>query len=125
MQKKKTITKLNSNYMEQYDAHIERQKRKKQRLFRRLVLFAIVVAIAVSGMAVYHFQQRQVHLEKAEEYKLLKEELADLKKEEDRYKEEIQLLNNDDYILEIARTKYFLSKEGELIFKTPDEDTSY
>jgi cell division protein DivIC len=125
MQKKKTITKLNSNYMEQYDAHIERQKRKKQRLFRRLVLFAIVVAVAVSGMAVYHFQQRQVHLEKAEEYKLLKEELADLKKEEDRYKEEIQLLNNDDYILEIARTKYFLSKEGELIFKTPDEDTSY
>ncbi|WP_096272347.1 FtsB family cell division protein [Paucisalibacillus globulus] len=125
MQKKKTITKLNSNYMEQYDAHIERQKRKKQRLFRRLVLFAVVVAVAVSGMAVYHFQQRQVHLEKAEEYKLLKEELADLKKEEDRYKEEIQLLNNDDYILEIARTKYFLSKEGELIFKTPDEDTSY
>ncbi|WP_042147477.1 septum formation initiator family protein [Paucisalibacillus sp. EB02] len=125
MQKKKTITKLNSNYMDQYDAHMERQKRKKQRLFRRLVLFAIVVAIAVGGMAVYHFQQRAVHSDKSEEYKLLKEELADLKKEEDRYKEEIELLNDKEYILDIARTKYFLSKEGELIFKTPDDDTSY
>jgi cell division protein DivIC len=125
MQKKKTITKLNSNYMEQYDAHMERQKRKKQRLFRRLVLFAIVVAIAIGGMAVYHFQQRQLHSEKAEEYKLLQEELTNLKKEEDRYKEEIELLNDEQYILDIARTKYFLSKEGELIFKTPDDDTSY
>jgi cell division protein DivIC len=122
---KKTVTKLNSNYMEQYDAYIERQKRKKQRLFRRLILFAIVVVITVSGMAVYHFQQRAMHAEKTEEYQLLTEELAKLKKNEDNYREEIQLLNDDEYILEIARTKYFLSKEGELIFKTPDDDSSY
>jgi cell division protein DivIC len=125
MQKKKTITKLNSNYMEQYDAYIERQKRKKKRLYRRLALFLILVAVAVGSMAVYHFQQRSLHLEKAEEYKLLKEEIANLKKAEDKYKEEIELLNDEEYILEIARTKYFLSKEGELIFKTPDDDTSY
>ncbi|WP_026908545.1 FtsB family cell division protein [Paucisalibacillus globulus] len=125
MQKKKTITKLNSNYMEQYDAYIERQKRKKKRLYRRLALFLILVAIAVGSMAVYHFQQRALHIEKAEEYKLLKEEIANLKKAEDKYKEEIELLNDEEYILEIARTKYFLSKEGELIFKTPDDDTSY
>ncbi len=36
---KKTVTRLDSNYMEQYDAYIARQKRKKKRLVRRLVFF--------------------------------------------------------------------------------------
>ncbi|WP_047980729.1 FtsB family cell division protein [Ornithinibacillus contaminans] len=125
MQPKKTVTRLNSNYMEKYDAYVVRQKRKKQRLIRRLVLFATLVALVVGSMAVYHFKQRELHAEKTEEYRLLKEELADLQKKEKSYKEEIELLNDETYILDIARTKYFLSKEGELIFKTPDDDSSY
>jgi cell division protein DivIC len=125
MQTKKTVTRLNSNYMDQYDAHVERQKRKKQRLFRRLILFATLVALVIGCMAAYHFKQRALQAEKVEEYKLLQEELASLKKDEKDYKEEIELLNDEEYILDIARTKYFLSKEGELIFKTPDDDTSY
>ncbi|WP_047986252.1 FtsB family cell division protein [Ornithinibacillus californiensis] len=125
MQQKKTVTKLNSQYVDKYDAYMERQKRKKQRLIRRLLLCAIIVTIAAGSMAVYHFGQRALHAEKAEEYKLLQEELANLEKEEEKYKEEIELLNDEEYILEIARTKYFLSKEGELIFKTPDDGSSY
>ncbi|WP_010094853.1 FtsB family cell division protein [Ornithinibacillus scapharcae] len=121
----KNVTKLNSNYMNQYDAYIERQKRKKQRLIRRLVLFATVAVLLIGGMAVYHFNQRVLHAEKVEEYETLQEDLANLEKEEDKYKEEISLLNDEEYILEIARTKYFLSKEGELIFKTPEDNTSY
>lgn len=121
----KNVTKLNSNYMNQYDAYIERQKRKKQRLIRRLVLFATLAVLLVGGMAVYHVKQRVLHAEKAEEYRVLQEELANLEREEEKYKEEISLLNDEEYILEIARTKYFLSKEGELIFKTPEDDSSY
>jgi cell division protein DivIC len=122
---KNTVTKINSTYHDQYDAYIVRQKRKKQRLIRRLVLFTIVVAMITFGMAIYHFQQRSLYAEKKEEYQNLQEELADLKKAEENHQEEIELLNDEAYILEIARTKYFLSKEGELIFKTPEDDTSY
>ncbi len=123
--KKKTVTKLDSNYIQQYDAYIVRQKRKKQRLIRRLVLFAIVTALVIGGMAVYHINQRILHAEKTEQYKQLEQELADLEKEEGRMKEEIELLNDEDYVLDIARTNYFLTKKGELIFKLPDEDPSY
>lgn len=111
--------------MNQYDAYIERQKRKKQRLMRRLVLFSIIALFIVGGLTTYHFKQRVVHAEKTEQYEKLKEELATLKEQEKDYKEEIGLLNNDDYILEIARTNYFFSKKGELIFKIPDESPSY
>ncbi|MFB4168684.1 septum formation initiator family protein [Virgibacillus sp. JSM 102003] len=123
--KKKTVTKLDSSYVDQYDAYIERQKRKKQRLIRRLVLFATVVVVVIGSMATYHFKQISLHEKKEEQYNQMEEKLATLKKEEENLRQEIKLLNNEEYVLEIARTNYFLSKEGELIFKIPDEEPSY
>lgn len=123
--KKKTLANLETNYKHKYDAYIERQKRKKQRLFRRLVLLSIVVFVTFGSMAAYHFKQRSIQAEKAEQYEQLEDKLATLKKEEKNLHEEINLLNNEDYVLEIARTNYFFSKKGEMIFNLPDEEPSY
>lgn len=122
---KKRVTRLDSHYMQQYDVFMERQKRKKQRLVRRLVLFSVIVLLVVGSLATYHINQRILHAEKSEQYQELKEQLTSLKTEEENYQEEIGLLNNEEYVLEIARTNYFLSKEGELIFKVLDESPSY
>jgi cell division protein DivIC len=111
--------------MEQYDTYIERQKRKKQRLVRRLVLFAVATLIIFGCMTGYHMKQRALHAEKTEQYEQLENELKELKQSEKDLTEEIELLNNEDYVLDIARTNYFLSKEGELIFTIPDEEPSY
>lgn len=123
--REKTVTRLDSQYMQQYDAHMERQNRKKQRLIRRLVLFSIIAAIAIGSMTVYHIQQRGLHADKVEEYEQLEEELASLKDQEESYKEEIELLQDEEYVLDVARTNYFFSKEGELIFNLPEEEPSY
>ncbi len=111
--------------MQQYDTYIERQKRKKQRLVRRLVLFAVTTLIIFGCMAGYHMKQRAIHAEKVAQHEQLEKELNELKQSEKNLKEEIELLNNEDYVLDIARTNYFLSKEGELIFTIPDEEPSY
>ncbi|MFC2948838.1 FtsB family cell division protein [Virgibacillus sediminis] len=121
----KTVTRLDSSYMQKYDAHQERQKRKKQRLFRRLVLFSLIALLALGSMGVYHIQQRALHAEKLEEYQHLEEELVQLEQQEADLKEEIELLNNEEYVLDIARTNYFFSKEGEMIFNIPAEAPSY
>ncbi|WP_217588318.1 FtsB family cell division protein [Lentibacillus saliphilus] len=123
--KRTTVTKLESSYMKQYDAHVDRQKRKKQRLMRRLILFAVVLVIAIGSMTAYHMKQRSIHAEKQAEHERLTEQLDKMQHNEVELREEIQLLNNDEYVLEIARTNYFFSKKGELIFKLPDEDPSY
>lgn len=123
--RKKKIARLDSSYMNQYDAYVERQKKKKQRLKRRLMLFSMIALFVIGGLATYHFKQRVVHADKVEQYEQLQEELVSLKEAEKNYKEEIGLLNDDEYILEIARTNYFFSKKGELIFKIPDESPSY
>ncbi|RDW15314.1 cell division protein [Oceanobacillus arenosus] len=123
--RKKTVTRLDSSYMQQYDAYIERQKRKKQRLIRRLVLFSIAAILIIGGMAGYHVNQRILHAEKVAEYESLEKDIANLNKEGEYLEEEIKLLNNEEYVLDIARTNYFFSKEGELIFKIPNEDPLY
>lgn len=111
--------------MQKHDVYIERQKRKKQRLVRRLVLFGLVIAIAFGSMTAYHVNQRATKADKLEEYQQLEEELVQLKNQESNLEEEIKLLQDEDYVLDIARTNYFFSKEGEKIFKLPDEDPSY
>ncbi|ASK61700.1 cell division protein [Virgibacillus phasianinus] len=123
--KEKTVTRLSSDYMQQYDAHKGREKRKKQRLIRRLVLFSIVALIVIGSMATYHVKQRVLQADKQEQYAQTQEKMATLQKKEANLNEEIQLLQNEEYVLDIARTNYFFSKEGELIFKIPDEEPSY
>ncbi|MFD1068165.1 FtsB family cell division protein [Oceanobacillus locisalsi] len=124
-EKEEKVTKLSSKSANQYDAYIERQNRKKQRLTRRLVMYAIVVAVIVGSMSIYHFNQRALKAEKMEEYEQLEQELADLNQQETDLNNEIENLKDEEYVLEIARTNYFFSNEGELIFKLPDEAPSY
>src|SRR5690625_7118353 len=71
--KGKTVTRLNSNYMQQYDVYIERQQRKRQRLYRRLVLFSLIAVLAIGSMATYHFKQRMLQAEKREQYEQLED----------------------------------------------------
>jgi len=121
----KTVTRIDSKYMQQYDAYLERRQRRKQRLFRRLVLFSLIAFLAFGSLTTYHIKQRMLQSDMKVEYEQLEEQLALLKNEEVDLQEEIALLNNEDYVLEIARTNYFFSKEGELIFKILDEEPSY
>lgn len=124
-EKNETIARIKSSYMKQYEAQLERQKRRKKRLYRRLALFSIVMILLFGSLVVYHINQRTVYSEKHQEYEQLSEQLVELEKQEKNLQEEINLLKDEDYILDIARTNYFLSKEGELIFQIEGDEHTY
>ncbi|WP_077623915.1 FtsB family cell division protein [Sediminibacillus massiliensis] len=123
--RQKAVAKIDSSYVKQYDAYVERQKKKKKRLYRRLMLFSLLMVVMIASLTVYHFKQRTLLAEKQEQYEQLENKMTSLKEEEKDLKEEVQLLQDEEYVLEIARTNYFFSKEGELIFKLPEENPSY
>lgn len=120
-----SVARLDSTYMKHYDAYMERHHRKKKRLIRRLALFALLVMVVAGSLGVYHFKQQALYAQKHDKFEQLQEEMDTLKKEEKDLNQEIELLNNEEYVLQIARTNYFFSKEGEIIFKIPNEDPSY
>ena len=63
--------------------------------------------------------------EKQAEYQQLNEKMTQLTNRNETLKEEVEKLSDIDYLLQIARKDYFFSKDGEIIFKLPDEEPSY
>ena len=122
---RKRVYPIQSTYMEQYEMKKERASRRKQSLFKRLIAAGIIMLVIVAFVTHYHIGQRATYSAKLEQYDELQAELKQLKSDEKELKEEITLLKDDEYILDIARTNYFLSKEGELIFQLEDFHSSY
>ncbi|HLR53599.1 MAG TPA: septum formation initiator family protein [Pseudogracilibacillus sp.] len=118
----KPVTKIKSAYMNHYDAKQERENKRKKRLFQRLTIIGLAFLVAFGVMFTYHTKQRAQHADLEEQQEELTEEMDGLENTEEALQEEIDLLNDEDYILDIARTNYFLSKEGELIIQTEDQD---
>lgn len=118
----KTVARIKSEYMNKYNAELERKRRRKKKLIQRLVFASVVIVVTLGFLLSYHIKQRSLYAEKQEQYNELIEQKSVLEKEEKNLLEEIDLLNDEEYILDIARTNYFLSKEGELIFQLPEEE---
>lgn len=91
-------------------------KGQKRRI--RLFMFIILCFIVWTGYTVY--LQSSVLAEKAaklEEYRQLAEE-AELIQQELKYT--ASRLNDKEYVAELARKNFFLSKPGEVIFVIPE-----
>ncbi|WP_208587316.1 FtsB family cell division protein [Gracilibacillus suaedae] len=125
MAKRNKVSRINDAYIEQYDAQVKRQKRRKKKLYRRLMLFGIIVSVTMVSLVTFHINQRLKYQDMQQEYTELSEELTTLQNEEKKLTEEIELLNDEEYLLQIAKTNYFFTEEGEIVFKLPEEDPSY
>lgn len=120
--KNQTVAKIKSDYMKKYNAQMERSRRRKKRLIQRLLFASIVIVVTFGVLSTYHFKQRSLYSEKQEQFDELTDQMTVLEQEEKELVEEINLLNDEEYILDIARTNYFMSKEGELIFQVQEEE---
>ncbi|SEO91892.1 cell division protein DivIC [Amphibacillus marinus] len=119
------VARFRSKTMDQYDIKQERARRKKQRLRRRLILFAVLALVTFSTVFSYHRNQRAIHAEKVAEYEALKNQMVQLEGEARSLSEEISLLEDESYVLRIAKTNYFFTEEGEIVFKLTEEDPAY
>lgn len=119
---KDTVTRMKSDYIQEYEAQERKEKRRRKAILKRLIVFSTLAVLVLGSLTIYHFKQRSLQADIENEYTELQEEMNQLEKEEKDLMEEIALLKDEDYILELARTNYFLSKEGELIFLTDDSN---
>ncbi|MEH7383957.1 septum formation initiator family protein [Bacillus sp. JJ1521] len=118
--RKKNVTQLQSTYMEEYKEQEQALHVKRKGLIRRLIAFFVLVAIISYGLISMVVSQHKTMNEKAAKKEELQEQLTSLKDEQVVLEEEVVKLNSDEYIEKIIRRDYFLSKEGEIIFKVGD-----
>jgi len=115
------ITTLHSNYTNKQAEHQQELKKKRRGLYRRLTLIgvlAIAIGYIISSVLL---SQAEIAEQKMNEKIKLEKEYASLQKQEKDRRAEIVKLNDEEYVAKLARNEYFLSEEGEIIFKLPDD----
>jgi cell division protein DivIC len=128
----RNIAPLDNAFTKQQQIKEKVTARKRKLLFRRLTLLVIIAgAITYLLVSTLISKNSELAAQKANKVKL-ENNVAELKTEKSMLKDQITKLNDDNYIAKLARTEYFLSKKGEIIFNIPksnkngsDENVSY
>jgi cell division protein DivIC len=119
--RKKSIAKIENQYVQQREIAGIAESRKRKLLFRRLAVFGLFAAV-ISYLMISTFISQTAALEnKQKEKEMLEQKLASLEKKQEILDEEIVKLNDDEYIAKLARREYFLSEKNEIIFNLPKD----
>jgi len=119
---KKQIASINTDYVRSIERKENRNKAKKVRLARRLLLFSIM-SVAVVGLLISTLlSSKSAYEVKQVQKEQVAQELEQVKEEQEILKVQISKLNDDEYIGKLLRKQYFLSEEGEIIFTLPGND---
>lgn len=122
IKQRQDIASLENSYTKQQEVAVRAAARRKKLLFRRLTVF-FVMAIAIGALLISALMTREASLKAKQMEKVqMKEKLARLEKEQLMLENEIAKLNDDEYIAKIARSEYFLSDKGEIIFNIPNSE---
>jgi cell division protein DivIC len=116
----KKITEIHSQYIQNKERHEKVIAKRRRGLYRRLtgafIVFSFFAFLIVTGIV----EQLSLLNEKQSEQKEIKEQYKALLEEKAQLKDEVNKLNDKEYIGEIARRDFFMSKPGETIFKLPE-----
>ncbi|MFJ7828472.1 septum formation initiator family protein [Psychrobacillus sp. NPDC096623] len=119
---RKQIASINTDYVRSIERQENRNKAKKVRLARRLVLFAILSVALVGFLVTTLLNSKSAYEEKQLEKEQVAQQLEQVKEEQEILKVQISKLNDDEYIGKLLRKQYFLSEEGEIIFTLPGKE---
>lgn len=120
--RKRNISQLQNEYKEQMEMKQQHYKRRRRGLYRRLTAFGILVLLAAVLIASSIYSQTSALNMKESKKEKLAEELKAIKDKKAELKDEITKLNDEEYVLELARRDLYLSKDNEIIFKIDEEN---
>ena len=119
--KRKVVTSLETNYMKQQEQSLKKQARRKKLFVRRMTIF-VVLALTLSYLSFSTLISRNSLLQAKEKEKAkLVKQLSALEQEQASLENEVVKLHDKEYINKLARSEYFLSDDGDIIFNIPEK----
>ena len=119
----KKIELLQTDYAKEQFAKFEKERRHVVFRRRRLVAF-FVAALAIFAIVGIQMFNDQMRLQKLKEYKA--ETVAEQKEAEQKVaslERDVALLQDDEYVAKLARSRFFYSKDGEKIYPVLPDGT--
>lgn len=117
------VARIENRYIKDTATLKKTRNRRRIALFRRLAFMAIIFVV-VGGLLTITYTKQVLSLnEKKEKQVQVDKKMVVMKDEEEALNDQIKKLHNDDYIAKLARSEYYLSKDGEIIFNIPEENS--
>lgn len=122
-QKKSNVAYLPTDFAkEQYANYAKQQRQVIYRRRRLFVIFAVAAVVAILfGISFLRDFSRLHQLETYQDKTIVQK--AETDQQITSLKKDVALLEDDDYVAKLARSRYFYSKEGEINFRLPDSVT--
>ncbi|EAE4739024.1 septum formation initiator family protein [Listeria monocytogenes] len=120
---KSKVARIENCYIKDTATMKKTRSRRRIALFRRLAFMAIIFAVVGGLLTITYTKQVLTLKEKKEKQVQVDKKMVAMKDEQDSLNEQIKKLHNDDYIAKLARSEYYLSKDGEIIFNIPEENS--
>ncbi|MEB6342808.1 FtsB family cell division protein [Mammaliicoccus sciuri] len=115
------IKNLDNEYTQSQNKQKKTVNKTRQVIRKRLTLFGGVLLLIIVTMIIMLFLQKNRNDELVQERKEKAVTYEKLQDKEIELKEQIKRLNDKEYIEKLARSEYFLSNDGEIIFKLPED----
>ncbi|HDU1290740.1 TPA: septum formation initiator family protein [Listeria monocytogenes] len=120
---KSKVARIENRYIKDTATMKKTRSRRRIALFRRLAFMAIIFAVVGGLLTITYTKQVLTLKEKKEKQVQVDKKMVAMKDEQDSLNEQIKKLHNDNYIAKLARSEYYLSKDGEIIFNIPEENS--
>ncbi|WP_438327681.1 FtsB family cell division protein [Staphylococcus pseudintermedius] len=115
------IQNIGNQYTSQKNAKKQRHERRKKVVKKRISVFGgILLAIIIVLLIMLMVQVKGNHEASVERQKK-ETQYQKLQDQEIELKEQLNNLNDEAYVEKIARDEYYLSNDGEIIFKLPED----
>ncbi|ELU8227214.1 septum formation initiator family protein [Listeria monocytogenes] len=117
------VARIENRYIKDTATMKKTRSRRRIALFRRLAFMAIIFVVMGGLLTITYTKQALTLKEKKAKQVQVDKKMVAMKDEEEALNEQIKKLHNDDYIAKLARSEYYLSKDGEIIFNIPEENS--
>ncbi|EAF5666202.1 FtsB family cell division protein [Listeria innocua] len=117
------VARIENRYIKDTATMKKTRNRRRIALFRRLAFMAIIFAVVGGLLTITYTKQALALKDKKEKQVQVDKKMVAMKDEQEALNDQIKKLHDDEYIAKLARSEYYLSKDGEIIFNIPEENS--
>ena len=118
------VTQLRNEYTQTKTVQAHRENKFRKQRKRRVASIAVVSGLFIAGLSMNLVKNTQLISDLDAQKVAAAEELEHVEATQENLHNEVKKLQDDEYIAKLARSQYYLSKEGEIVFSFPEDNAA-
>lgn len=118
------VTQLKNDYTQSKTVEAYRDHKHKRTLKRRVAGIMALASVLIISLGMNIFNNTRQLAQMDNEKVASAEELKQVEKTQENLEAETKKLEDEEYIAKLARSQYYLTKDGEIVFSFPEDNAA-